>query len=601
MSKEQKEVYKEKKEKTLFFLEKNDVSGAKYEAKQDDKNLNNSERGRKKNGKEKESELGKNDETKSHSLSNDVENEQNTTYHSADGVLQEKESESNTSIGDLSIETILEKHSDMSNSTTLTNKSEEEYPIHNENVYPLAADNFIQKQKIHVHREPLEPLSTHETDTLPFIQSLNFNTTNPPDVFINSYVSTKLSSEAQEAHQQPLSIHEPAMTSTNILQEKFEEIYQHASSDKTIDWEFFRLIISDYNFVVKAHKEEFSSVISTGIPSILRGILWQTITSSKNSDMERIYHTLINQPAPAEKNIQRDLYKTFSKATLKAKNTYIVKMSEEEAFCIFIKLMKDYDLRSFYIPNTPGLHLRLYQFNKLMEEIVPTVYIHLHKHGIEPSMYASQWFMTLFAYKFPINMVVRVFDVIIAEGTEAILKFSIALMKKNQEKILSLKFDQLLSFLKEKMFLVYSIHNKTITKLAWSTTITDYQVDEFINDAYSIEITESMLSKYAIEYKKMKETEIEKDKEIAFLKSENSSLFHKIKSLEESLDILNKEHIKLANSMVESKIHIACLLDENEGLTSEVSQLKLTIESQPIEIEERMKSEMQSIMDKNIQ
>ncbi|KAG5518566.1 hypothetical protein PMAC_002962 [Pneumocystis sp. 'macacae'] len=276
-------------------------------------------------------------------------------------------------------------------------------------------------------------------------------------------------------------------------------------------------------------------------------------------------------------------------------------MSDEEAFCIFVKLMKEYDLRSFYIPDTPGLHLRLYQFNRLMEEIIPTVHTHLHKYGIKPSMYASQWFMTLFAYKFPINMVVRVFDVVIAEGIDAIFKFSIALMKKNEEKILSLKFDQLLSFLKEKMFFAYSIHSKTVTKLSWSNAVPDYQVDEFINDAYSIEISETMLSKYTIEYEKMNEKELEKDKEIAFLKSKNTSLFHKIKSLEESLDILNKEHVKLANSNVENKIQIAYLLDENENLLSEISQLKLIIESQSAEIEKRMKNEIQNIVDKNAQ
>ncbi|KAG5438133.1 hypothetical protein PCANB_002984 [Pneumocystis canis] len=269
----------------------------------------------------------------------------------------------------------------------------------------------------------------------------------------------------------------------------------------------------------------------------------------------------------------------------------------EEAFCMFVKLMKDYDFRSFYIPDMPGLHLRLYQFDKLMGEILPDVHNHLHKQGIKPLMYASQWFLTLFAYKFPINMVVRIFDVVIVEGIEAILKFAIALMKKNREEIISLKFDQLLNFLKEKAFFVYNIPEKPTTKLSWSSQTTNYRIDEFINDAYSIEITKNLLSKYTIEYEEIKETEIEKDNEITFLRSENSSLSLKIKNLEESLDTL----VLMTNTMVQNKIQIACLIDENEGLISEISQLKLTIESQPAKIEERMRSEMENIMNKNLQ
>ncbi|KAG5440442.1 hypothetical protein PCK2_000470 [Pneumocystis canis] len=174
-------------------------------------------------------------------------------------------------------------------------------------------------------------------------------------------------------------------------------------------------------------------------------------------------------------------------------------------------------------------------------------------------------------------------------------------MKKNREEIISLKFDHLLDFLKEKAFFVYNVPEKLVTKLSWSNQTTNYRIDEFINDAYSIEITKNVLSKYTIEYQEIKETEIEKDNEITFLRSENSSLSLKIKNLEASLDTLNKEHIKLANTMVQNKMQIACLIDENESLTSEVSRLKLTIESQPAEIEERLRSEIENIMNKNLQ
>ncbi|KTW28036.1 hypothetical protein T552_01898 [Pneumocystis carinii B80] len=126
----------------------------------------------------------------------------------------------------------------------------------------------------------------------------------------------------EEGSQQPISIKKPDKTSTEKLREEFEKIYQQVPNDETIDWDFFRLMISDYSFVVKKHKEELSNVISSGVPPILRGIIWQTMTSSKNTDMEYIYHTLINQNAPNEKIIRRDLHRTFPKPILRAMEQY---------------------------------------------------------------------------------------------------------------------------------------------------------------------------------------------------------------------------------------------------------------------------------------
>ena len=71
-------------------------------------------------------------------------------------------------------------------------------------------------------------------------------------------------------------------------------------------------------------------------------------------------------------------------------------MPDEEAFCVLVRLMKSYDLRSHYTPNMPGLQLRLFQFDRLVEELVPSVFLHLLRQGVKSSMYASQWFLTLF-------------------------------------------------------------------------------------------------------------------------------------------------------------------------------------------------------------
>jgi hypothetical protein len=72
-------------------------------------------------------------------------------------------------------------------------------------------------------------------------------------------------------------------------------------------------------------------------------------------------------------------------------------------------------------------------------------------------MFASQWFMTLFAYKFPLDLVFRIYDMVFVEGLEAVLKFALALLKRNETHLLELDFEHLLDFLKNGLFEEYKV------------------------------------------------------------------------------------------------------------------------------------------------
>jgi ecotropic viral integration site 5 protein len=132
-------------------------------------------------------------------------------------------------------------------------------------------------------------------------------------------------------------------------------------------------------------------------------------------------------------------------------------MPEAEAFCLLVRLMKGYRLRQLFLPEMPGSHLHLYQYDRLIEEHLPAVHVHLARQGVRSNMYASQWFLTLFAYKFPMNLVVRILDIVIAEGLESILRFGVAVMKKNAETLLELEFEKCLDFLQTGLFDIYKV------------------------------------------------------------------------------------------------------------------------------------------------
>src|ERR1700761_6858022 len=103
-------------------------------------------------------------------------------------------------------------------------------------------------------------------------------------------------------------------------------------------------------------------------------------------------------------------------------------MDEVEAFTLLVKLMNKYGLREMFIQDMPGLHRSLYQFERLLEDLEPALYCHLKRRGVAPDLYATQWFLTLFAYRFPLQLVQRVYDLILSDGLESsILKFAIVL------------------------------------------------------------------------------------------------------------------------------------------------------------------------------
>src|SRR3984957_13174264 len=113
-------------------------------------------------------------------------------------------------------------------------------------------------------------------------------------------------------------------------------------------------------------------------------------------------------------------------------------MDEGEAFTLLVKLMNKYGLRDMFIQDMPGLHLHLYQFERLLEDLEPALYCHLRRRSVTPQLYATQWFLTLFAYRFPLQLVLRIYDLILSEGLEAILKFGIVLMQKNAATLLTM-------------------------------------------------------------------------------------------------------------------------------------------------------------------
>jgi hypothetical protein len=286
-------------------------------------------------------------------------------------------------------------------------------------------------------------------------------------------------------------------------------------------------------------------------------------------------------------------------------------MPEEEAFTLFVRLMSKYNLRSLFTAEMTGLHLHLYLFERLLEDYEPALYCHLHRRGVPPNLYATQWFLTLFAYRFPLQLVLRVYDLVLSEGLGAILKFGIALMQRNAQTLLEMKdMVQLSTHLKERLFDVYIDKSPSANSILESgffgstSGATDkevYRADELVRDACAVVITPETLAAYTSEFEERTRAEKDREIELESLRNENANLSTRVRKLELRTQQSDAEHVDLASSLVRTKVENDSLLDENESLKMQVEELRKMVDKQPQEVEDRLKGEMDKIMARNIE
>lgn len=286
-------------------------------------------------------------------------------------------------------------------------------------------------------------------------------------------------------------------------------------------------------------------------------------------------------------------------------------MPEQEAFCLLIRLMNHFHLRDMFIQEMPGLHLHLYQFERLLEDLEPALYCHLHRRGVHPQLYATQWFLTLFAYRFPLQLVLRVYDLVFSEGLEgAILKFGIVLMQKNAQTLLGMNdMATLTTFLKEKLFDVYIDQAPTANSILESGFFGSsggidkeiYRADVLVQDACAVRITPESLATYTAEWELKAKVEKDREAELENFRSANASLALKVRSLEERTEKSDVEHVQMASELVRTKVENEELYDKNDSLEGQVTELRSVVERQPEEVEQRLKAEMDRIMARNLE
>lgn len=318
-------------------------------------------------------------------------------------------------------------------------------------------------------------------------------------------------------------------------------------------------------------------LVRNGVPEPLRGEVWQLLSGvQKYSNLMDQYRIFLTKSAPTDQIILRDVHRTYPAhedfrtgsgslldslfKVCKAYAVYddevgycqglsflvaalLLHMPEEQAFCVFVCIMQHYGLRDLFRNNFDELYLKFYQLERLLEEQVPNLYQHFNAISIEPFTYASQWFLTVFTAKFPLNAVFYIMDIFLLDGMSTIFQVALALLRASEKDLLELDFEGVLKYFRVQMPKRYR-DEENVKKLIIESS----------------QISVKKLKKHAKSYEAMKQKEKLLENPVSRLQRDNAKLS------ENNLRLV-QQNDDLARDLVASKIQLRAQLDVLEDKT----------------------------------
>lgn len=257
-------------------------------------------------------------------------------------------------------------------------------------------------------------------------------------------------------------------------------------------------------------------------------------------------------------------------------------MSDEQAFAVLIRLMSQYGFRNLFSIQMETLHERLYQFDHIMQQKIPELHRHLEVQGVEPGLYATQWFMTVFAYKCSLNLVFRVLDVLFTDGPYIVLHFALALLHRNQHTLLNMEHDDLVDFLNNGIFDSYQVSslNVILKTIIINNGLFKKKDNEsiFVQDAYNIDIPARLLTRLAKQHASEAAREAKSHSQEEHLRRINADLSKHVRRLEKSYHSLKVEHQEVTQQVIEAKMNVARMDDDNQQLRHQLMQARTELE-----------------------
>ncbi|CAI2364699.1 unnamed protein product [Moneuplotes crassus] len=245
-------------------------------------------------------------------------------------------------------------------------------------------------------------------------------------------------------------------------------------------------------------RKRISESLIKGIPDELRGYIWVFLCQAKvNREKygEDFYDKLVSK-GPSEKvqkEIDKDVIRTkgavITKAQLESLTNilsayarldnelgyaqgmnYIVYYlldtieDEELSFWCLYDIMFNKNWRLILKDQTPKFFAVVKNCRRILYQEEPKLYKRMVKCKVPFAGIFSQYYISLFAYKLPKELVIRVLDVFLYEGEKKITQILIKLFKYNKKLLLSMDEDEVLEFTNNRLVSSY-LDQESITSL----------------------------------------------------------------------------------------------------------------------------------------
>ncbi|XP_054460626.1 EVI5-like protein [Anoplopoma fimbria] len=348
-------------------------------------------------------------------------------------------------------------------------------------------------------------------------------------------------------------------------------------------WILWGRIVNEWEEWRRKKDKLLKELIRKGIPHHFRAIVWQLLGNATDMPVKNQYSELLKMSSPCEKLIRRDIARTYPEHeffkgqdslgqevlfnVMKAYSLVdrevgycqgsafivgllLMQMPEEEAFCVFVRLMQEYRLRELFKPSMAELGLCIYQFEYLLQEQLPELNVHFRSQSFHTSMYASSWFLTLFLTFLPLPVATRIFDIFMYEGLEIIFRVGLAILQYNQTDLIQLDMEGM------------SQHFQKMIPHQF-----DSCPDKLILRAYQVKYNPKRMKKLEKEYTTIKNKEMEEQIEIKRLRTENRLLKQRIETLE-------KESAALADRLIQGQVTRAQEAEENYVIKRELAVVR---------------------------
>lgn len=272
--------------------------------------------------------------------------------------------------------------------------------------------------------------------------------------------------------------------------------------------------------------------VRKGIPDSMRALVWPTFVGGfeRKKQFPALYQTLLAQESEHQDVIRRDINRTFPNHiffrepgdkdgsthsigreslynVLKAYSLYdkevgycqgmgflvgifLMYYSEEDAFWMLHAVLRGekHFLNGLYFQPFPLLFQMFFQLDGLIKHFMPRLWKHFKANEVECQLFATQWFITVFSYNLPFDVVLRIWDIFLLEGPKFMFRLAIYFLQRHEKALLKDDFPGIVMRLKE-------IHKEESLPT---------NIDDIFTESLKIKLSHKRLDKLAKKYQVMK-------------------------------------------------------------------------------------------------